>query len=385
MNNCLLLPSSVIVGEDALEKAFEMLPAVGRKALVVTGRHVSKTSFASLFFEMMHSSGINYHLFDNIVGEPTDKMINEGYEAYLTHKCDFCIGLGGGSPVDAAKLIALKAANPSSFSLYSVQQKVYSAVPPVVAIPTTAGTGSEVTKYAVATDTNNNCKLLVSTPFILPRMAIVDYRAELSTPSSVKAFSGIDALTHAIEAYISRRSNPLTDDLAISAVRRISGNIVRYVLENNAESGREMAVAALEAGICINNSSVTLVHGMSRPVGALFHVPHGLSNAMLLPVCMKALSKSSAPKFSRLSKAAGMADINDSDEIATCKLIAVVGQICSRCNIPSMRKYGINEEAFMKSIDKMSADAISSGSPSNAPGSFTEADCRRLYIEAYNQ
>ena len=383
MNSCLSVPSSVVVGENALSMASDMLCAAGNNALVVTGRHVLKTRFASLLFEVLHSSGIKYHLFDGITGEPTDRMIDDGYGIFMSHGCDFCIGLGGGSPIDAAKLIALKVACSSSFSLYSVPDMDKSAIPPIVAVPTTAGTGSEVTRYAVATDTENDRKLLVSTPLLLPALAIVDYRAGLTTPPSVKASSGIDALTHAIEAYISRKSNPVTDDLAAAAVRRITKNIVSFVMQNDAEAGREMAVAALEAGICINNSSVTLVHGMSRPIGALFHVPHGLSNAMLLPVCLKDMAVTALPRLSRLSKQSGIADDNDGEDVAVGKLLDSVNRICSDCRIPSMREYGVEEADFLNSIDKMSSDAIASGSPSNAPGSYTAADCRRLYLEAY--
>lgn len=385
MNSCLSVPPSVIVGENALDTASGILSETGRCALVVTGRHVSKTPFAAQFFELLHSSGLKYSLFDGITGEPTDKMIDEGCRAFMSGGCDFCIALGGGSPIDAAKLIALKVACPSSFSLSAVPERAECPLPPVVAIPTTAGTGSEVTRYAVATDTHNNRKLLVSTPLLLPRVAIVDFRSGLAAPASVKVSSGIDALTHAIEAYISRKANPLTDDLAVSAVRRIIASIVPAVSGNDPGPNREMSVAALEAGICINNSSVTLVHGMSRPIGALFHVPHGLSNAMLLPVCLNALAGQAMSRLSQLSRNAGIAGCDDSEEVAVGKLAARVGQICTDCKIPSLREYGIDKSEFFNSIDKMSADAISSGSPANAPGCYTETDCRRLYIEAYDR
>lgn len=383
MNSCLSVPAEAVIGFDALEKAKGTIHATGKKALVVTGRHVSQTDFARLFFEVLKSSGVSHAVFDGITGEPTDKMIEDGSRLYIMEKCDFCIGLGGGSPIDAAKLIALKAANPLTFSLYKVPDIPTEAVPPVVAIPTTAGTGSEATRYAVATDTENDRKLLVSTPHILPHLAVIDYRAGITTPASVKASSGIDALTHAIEAYISIKSNPLTDDLAVSAVRRIVNNIVDYVSDNNTEAACEMAVAAFEAGICINNSSVTLVHGMSRPIGALFHVPHGLSNAMLLSVCLKDMARSSTKRFSQLAKYAGLANVGDTEDTAVEKLLGRVGQICRECRIPTLKEYGIDRSEFIQAVNKMSADAISSGSPANAPGNYTEADCRRLYLEAY--
>lgn len=383
MINCLSVPSEVIIGENALYKAKESIRATGKKALVVTGRHVSKTPFAQRLFEILRLSGTDYVVFDGITGEPTDRMIDEGFGIFVSNRCDFCIGLGGGSPLDAAKLIALKSACPETFTLSTPPAILQASLPPIVAIPTTAGTGSEATRYAVATDTATDKKLLVSTPLLLPRLAVVDFDAGETTPETVRAFSGIDALTHAIEAYISLKSNPLTDDLAVSAVRRIIKNIVCYVQENNKDAGCEMAVAALEAGICINNSSVTLIHGMSRPIGALFHVPHGLSNAMLLPVCLKELARTATVRLSRLAKQTGIAGPADNEDAVVEKFMDRVRQITEDCNIPAMKEYGIGESKFVSLIDKMAEDAISSGSPANAPRNYTAADCRRLYLEAY--
>ena len=192
MNNCLSVPSSVIVGENALDMASDMLCAAGNNALVVTGRHVSKTRFASLLFEVLHSSGIKYHLFDGITGEPTDRMIDDGYGIFMSHGCDFCIGLGGGSPIDAAKLIALKVACSSSFSLYSVPDMDKSAIPPIVAVPTTAGTGSEVTPFAVITDEKTGTKYPLADYELLPDMAIIDADLMMSIPKGLTAASGID-------------------------------------------------------------------------------------------------------------------------------------------------------------------------------------------------
>ena len=157
----------------------------------------------------------------------------------------------------------------------------------MIAIPTTAGTGSEATMFTIITDTANNVKMLLKGACLIPDLAIIDPVFSISTPKSVTTSTGVDALCHAIEAYTSRKAQPFSDIFALSAIKRIFSNLpIVYEEPDNLEARKEMALAATEAGIAFNNSSVTLVHGMSRPIGALFHVPHGLSNAMLLERCM---------------------------------------------------------------------------------------------------
>src|SRR5574344_228227 len=173
--------------------------------------------------------------------------------------------------------------NLSDFSGRSIENPI----PPLVAIPTTAGTGSEATKFTVITDTKKDIKMLLKGDPLIPKLAIVNYEFGISAPKKVTAATGLDALTHAVEAFTSRKANPITDDIAISAIKRIVKYLpIAYQDGDNKIAREQMAIASLEAGVCINNSSVTLVHGMSRPIGALFHVPHGMSNAMLLCTCL---------------------------------------------------------------------------------------------------
>ena len=195
-----------------------------------------------------------------------------------------------------------------------------------------------------------------------------------------KASTGLDALTHAVEAYTSKQAQTLTDALALSAVKRIFKYLPIAFTDGDNETARyEMSIAALEAGICINNSSVTIVHGMSRPIGALFHMPHGLSNAMLLCKCMDFAKDGAIEQFAKLSRAVGTASDADSDEKAADKFIAGLFEICRKCEVPTISEYGIDINKFLDLIPKMTSDALASGSPSNTRKKVTAENIEAIY------
>ena len=377
------LPGKIIAGGHAMEEAAALLPEYGRKALVVTGKHVACSSMMEELQKALKEQGLEYQVYDGITGEPTDTMIEEGVRIYRETGCDFCIGIGGGSPLDSAKAIGAMITNPGKIADYN-GKTITEPLPPVVAIPTTAGTGSEATKFTIITDTAKNIKMLLKGEALLPDLAIVDYRFSLSSPPSVTAATGLDAMTHAVEAYTSIKAQPLSDVYALSAVRRI----LRWLPEawkdgSSQEARREMALAALEAGICINNSSVTIVHGMSRPIGALFHVPHGISNAMLLPFCLREVADAALDRFADLGRAVGAACEADTDHRAAEEFLSRLEEICRICQVPTLKEYGIGEEEYRNAIDKMTEDALASGSPGNCRKSVNAEDIRRLYRKAY--
>ncbi|HIT60736.1 MAG TPA: iron-containing alcohol dehydrogenase [Candidatus Fimousia stercorigallinarum] len=378
------LPGKIITGEGALVEAGSSIAKLGKKALVITGKHVGRLENMKELQKILEQYQIQYIVFDGITGEPTDTMIEEGVRIYKKNHCDFCIGIGGGSPLDSAKAIAAMSTGTKKISDYN-GKAIEQALPPVVAIPTTAGTGSEATKFTIITDTEKNIKMLLKGDVLLPSLAIVDSHFSISTPQSVTAATGLDALTHAVEAYTSKKAQPLTDVYAVSAVRRILHWLPKAYRDGEDRTARsEMAQAALEAGICINNSSVTIVHGMSRPIGALFHVPHGISNAMLLCTCLKNVADGAMERFARLSRESGIADEHDRDEEAVKMLFQKLDEICRICNVPTLQEYGIKKRAYMESIDKMTDDAIASGSPGNCIKSVSAKDIRRIYKEVWN-
>lgn len=377
------IPQHVYIGKNALEESSSSIRECGSRALIVTGPHVGKSSMMDMLIKTLEKTGIRYAVYDRITGEPTIGMIDEGVSLFRKNSCDFCIGLGGGSPLDAAKAIAFMAVSQGKISDYCGKE-IAGKAPPVVAIPTTSGTGSETTRFTVITDERLNIKMLLKGNCILPRIAVVDPGFTIDMPKSVTAATGLDALTHAIEAYTSIKAIPMTDNLAVSAVTRIMKYLpAAYTNGSDIRARKEMSFAALEAGICINNSSVTLVHGMSRPIGALFHVPHGLSNAMLLKECLVFALDGAYDRFAALGRAVGAASDEDSDETASGKFIERLGELCDICEVPTLQQYGIDRKAFESVIPKMAEDAVASGSPANTRKRICADDCMNIYRKLF--
>ena len=188
-----------------------------------------------------------------------------------------------------------------------------------------------------------------------------------------------------MESYTFRLAQPLTDTLAVSAVKRIMANLPRAWRDGGDLAAREqMALAALEAGVCITNASVTIVHGMSRPIGARFHVPHGLSNAMLLPDCLEFALDGALGRFAGLGRAIGVAGSHESDEVAARAFLTSVREVCAICQVPTLAEYGVDREVFFAQIPQMASDAIASGSPGNTAKPVTEDDCARIYRQLWN-
>lgn len=372
-------PEYTLIGSKALEEAKPYLKKCGKKALIVTGKHVVLSDMMAELKKALEEIGIAYFVFDGITGEPTNVMIDEGIAAYKENGCDFCIGIGGGSPLDSAKAIAAMITNEGKIADYN-GKVIEKPIPPVVAIPTTAGTGSEATQFTVITDVEKDIKMLLKGGYLVPKIAIVDPAYTYSAPKSITAATGMDALTHAIEAYTSRKALPVTDTLAVSAVKRIMKYLPAAYKDGSDEKARyEMSVASYEAGICINNSTVTLVHGMSRPIGALFHVAHGISNAMLLTKCLAFALDGAYEKFANLGREIGAATAEDDDKTASEKFIEALNEICKICEIPTLLEYGIPKDDFFAHMGKMAHDALTSGSPGNTMKPISEQDIIEIY------
>ncbi len=377
------IPSHIVSGTDVLSESVPYIKAMGNKAFIVTGKHVAVSEMMAKLLNMLDEIEVSYEIFDGITGEPTDKMIEQGVELFKSSGCDFIIGIGGGSPLDSAKAIAAMSVNSGKISDFNGVE-IKGAIPPLAAIPTTAGTGSEATKFTVITDSEKGIKMLLKGDVLIPQLAIVDSGFTVSSPKSVTAATGLDALTHAVEAYTSKKAIPLTDTLAVSAVKRIMKYLpIAYNEPENSEARQQMSLAALEAGICINNSSVTIVHGMSRPIGALFHVPHGMSNAMLLKECLSFAESGAYEKFANLGRETKVALETDTDKEAADKFIGSLQKICDICEIPTLEQYGIDKEEYYLQIDKMAQDAVASGSPANTVKEVTAEDCKRIYRNLY--
>lgn len=375
----LTMPGRTIIGEGAFDSSQPFIKEMGKKALIVTGKIITKTGLVAEIQKKLESEGIESAVFNDLPGEPDDKMILNAVSAYRQNHCDFIIGLGGGTPLDTAKALAAMSTLEGELIDYAGKE-IKGNFPPLVLIPTTAGTGSEATKFFVYTDTKTDAKLLMKGDALLPSLAVIDFNYTLSSPRGITVATGMDALTHAVEAYTSKKANPLTDLYCLDAIARIFKMLPLAAKDGSNKEAREsLALAAYEAGIAINNSSVTIVHGMSRPIGALFHVPHGISNAMLITECLRFALDGAEERFAVIARRIGAASDSDSDKIAAEKFIAALSELTAELEIPSLKEYGIDLTEFEKYEPKMAKDAFLSGSPSNTRKSVSEADMLKIY------
>lgn len=387
-----IMPKHIFYGEGALEQAAAAVAACGSKALIVTDEVMVKLGNVDFVTKMLEEKGVGYAVFDGVTGEPTDRMVEAGWQAWEREHCDFLIAVGGGSPIDTMKAIGVVVVNGGSINDW-YGREITGNFPPMTAIPTTSGTGSEATQFTIITNTESNIKMLLKGRTLMPSIAVDDPRFTMTAPPAITAATGLDALCHAAESYTSRKAQPMTDIMALSAVKRI----FKYLPECYTAAGdggkkesqgegilpakarMEMSLAALEAGIAFNNASVTVIHGMSRPIGALFHVPHGISNAMLLPTCFEYVYREAADRFAELGRAIGAAGAEETDMEAAEKFIRACKELCAFCHIPTLEEYGIDRKTFFENIPKMTTDAIASGSPANTRKELSEEDIRRMY------
>jgi len=379
MANLFSIPKYIISGENALQMSGQHIKSFGKKALIVTDNMMVKLGNVKKLTDTLDEISVNYVIYPGVNCEPNDLMITEGVEIYKNEACEFIIGIGGGSPMDAMKAIGAVVSNEGNICDY-FGKVIEHTLPQMVAIPTTAGTGSEATKVSIITNTRTDVKMLLNDPKLMATLAVVDPVFTLTAPPAVTAATGVDALTHAIEAYTSLKAFSMSDIYAISAIKRIFDNIYEvYANGSNIQARREMAIAALEAGIAFSNASVTVVHGMSRPIGAMFHVPHGLSNAMLLKVCLPYIKPGATARLNYLAKEIGVFRQGMTpDEGADAFVIATIA-LLRTLNIQSPAEFGINREDFFKVIPKMSQDALASGSPGNTRRVPNEEEIEELY------
>lgn len=376
-----ILPRIMEIGADASRKLPDVLAALGcRRPLIVTDKIMVKLGHAQGLVELLAERKIVCEVFDDTVPEPTARSIEAGVARVREGSFDAIVALGGGSPIDSAKAIAILGKHGGQIADYRFPRQVNEAGLPIIAIPTTAGTGSEVTRFTIITDETNDEKLLCAGMGFMPLAALIDYRLTLSLPARTTADTGIDALTHAIEAYVSRKANPYSDSQALAAMRLIGPNLRRVYHDGQDEAAREaMMIGATLAGIAFSNASVALVHGMSRPIGAFFHVPHGLSNAMLLPAVTAWSIPAAAGRYADCARAIGAAAPAQSDEVANQQLIAFLQALNSELSVPTLAQFGADRQRFESLMPVMAQQALASGSPGNNPRLAGVDDMVELY------
>lgn len=380
------IPSTVIAGAGASR---ELTPQLRRRGLdrvlLVTDRFMVGSGLAPRIVAELSAAGIFTEVFDDVQPDPSADNVLAGLDLLRAARSQAVVALGGGSPIDCAKVIAILSTNHGPMEQFMGRDKVPNAGLPLFAIPTTAGTGSEVTKVAVITDTRRDVKMMMLDSHLLPAVALVDFELTLSMPPALTAAVGVDTLTHGIEAYVSKLATPLTDPPALSCIRLVGENLECAWREPTNRAAREgMMLAATQGGMAFANSSVALVHGMSRPIGALFHVPHGVSNAMLLPAVTRFSMPGAVARYATVARTLGWSRVMESDEAAAMVLVDGLEALNVRLQISPLRAHPKIEAArFRASLDKMAADALASGSPQNNPVVPTFDQIVALYQQAW--
>ncbi|USI92528.1 iron-containing alcohol dehydrogenase [Rhodococcus pyridinivorans] len=373
------------VGGGAVEEIGEVVAGLGlARPLVVTDKFLVGTGAVDRMVAQLEAAGLRPAVFAETVPDPTTASLDAGVAAVAEHDADCVIGFGGGSPMDTAKALGLLARKGGHMRDYKVPRDNIGPALPVIAVPTTAGSGSEATQFTIISDSESDEKMLCTGQAFLPVAAIVDYRLTMTMPPRLTADTGVDALTHAIEAYVSRKANPFSDSLALVAIDTI-GQVLRRVYADgqDAEARERMMLAATQAGIAFSNSSVALVHGMSRPIGAHFHVAHGLSNAMLFPAVTEFSVDAAEPRYADCARALGAASTDASDATAAADLVVALKELCRDVEVPTPKSYGIDKQTWDERLPVMAEQALASGSPSNNPRIPTAEEIRDLYGRIY--
>ncbi|HEV7267519.1 MAG TPA: iron-containing alcohol dehydrogenase [Falsiroseomonas sp.] len=377
----------MLMGGGSVKKLAEVLAQLGlSRPLVVTDPFMVSSGLVEHALAPLREAGVTAAIFSDTVPDPTDTVIAAGVAIMQVGTYDCLIGFGGGSPMDTAKAMAILAAAPAGTHIrgFKVPAAADAAALPVICVPTTAGTGSEATRFTVVTDTERDEKMLIAGLGALPLAAVVDHELTFGLPPRITADTGIDALTHALEAFVSKRANHVADDYARSAMRLIAPNLRRVWADPKDAAAREaMMRGATLAGLAFSNSSVALVHGMSRPVGAHFHVPHGMSNAMLLPAVTAFGLEAGRARYAEAARVMGLATEQEGDQSAGAKLVEELRALNRELEVPTPAAYGIAPDSWEGLLPTMAAQALASGSPGNNPRVPDAAQIVGLYREAY--
>ena len=386
------VPQNIIVGKGSLAKLPEVAKKLGGShAFLMSGPHLAKMGLVEKATESLKSAGIEVDTFTEIEGNPSVETVEKATAAFKEASADFIVAFGGGSPMDVAKAVGVTAKYGGSITEYEGAHKVPGPIIPLIAIPTTAGTGSEVTAFSVITDHSRDYKLTVFSYEILPAYAILDAELLTTAPASVAAACGIDAFIHAEEAYISTAASPFSDAMAEKAMNLIGKNIRRFVANRgDIEAAEAMLVGSLFAGIAFSFARLGNVHAMSHPVSAFFDVPHGVANAVMLPVVAEYNALADHGRYLTIYNDISLVPAYE-EEFEPLMLVDAICELCEAIGIPANLTEAINNasktgpvstEEIESKIEAMAVDAMKSGNIAVNPRSSRQCDIEMLYRKA---
>ena len=369
-------------GPGARKVLPEVVERLGKKkALVVTDKGLVKFGVAGMVTEVLDKAGIAYEVFSDVKPNPTVTNVKDGIEAFRNAGADFIIAIGGGSSMDTAKGIGIVINNPEFSDIVSLEgcAPTKNKSVPIVALPTTAGTAAETTINYVIIDEDKKKKMVCVDPNDIPAVAIIDAELMYSLPKSLTAATGMDALTHAIEGYITKGAWDMSDMFEIEAIRMIHRNLQKAVDEpSNADARNGMAVAQYIAGMAFSNVGLGLVHGMAHPMGSLFDVPHGVANALLLPTVMEFNMPACMNKYPRIAEAMGVDITGMTPEEASQAAVEAVRQLALNVGIPQhLSELGITAADIPALAEQAIADVCTPGNPREV----TLEDIKALYTK----
>ncbi len=342
-------PTRIIFGDGTLKKVGEEAKKFGKRSLIVTGKTSTKKSgILDEVVDSLASNNLRVEVFNNVEPDPSIETVEEGAKFARECAADVMIGLGGGSAMDASKGIALLVTNKGRVDRYFGIDKVEKPALPIIAIPTTAGTGSEVTKYAVITDREKMLKQIIGSPHISPKLAILDPIVTLTMPPSLTTNTGMDALSHAIESYVSTQANPVSDILALEAIRLIAKALPGAVSQpENLKFRENMLFGSLIAAMALNSSGAGIIHGMGYSITLFYGAPHGLANALLMLQAMEFNLVANPTKFRNIAQAMGKKVEGLSEEEAAHLSVVGMRELSEKVGIPrGLREIGVKEDSL---------------------------------------
>ena len=386
------VPQNIVVGRGTMAKLPEIAKKLGGShALIISGPNLKKMGIVQRAADYLKEAGIQSDYFTDTEANPSVDTVQKAAETFKACGADFLVALGGGSPMDVSKAVGVLAKYGGNITDYEGAHKVPGKIVPLIALPTTAGSGSEVTAFSVITDHSRDYKLTVFSYELFPDYAILDAELIMSAPASVAAACGIDAFIHAEEAYISTAASPFSDAMAEKAMELIGGNIRRFVANRmDAEAAEAMMTGSLFAGLAFSFARLGNVHAMSHPISAYFNVPHGVANAVLLPVIAEYNALADHGRYLKIYNYISKIPAYEG-EFEPMMLVEAIRSLCADIGIPAdiieavnnaSRTGAISKEEIEGKIPAMAADAMKSGNIAVNPRASRQCDIEMLYKQA---